>query len=70
VDKEDVLMDNIITFSAKKRAGLLEAIRWMEDRIGTSLDLVDAGDPDAIATMERSMMKETLKARTKWAERE
>jgi len=37
----------------------------MEERIGTSLDRVGAGDPEAIAIMERNMLKETLKARTK-----
>jgi len=42
-----------------------QAIRWMEERIGTSLNRVGAGDPEAIAIMERNMLKETLKARTK-----
>ncbi|PDO09436.1 MAG: hypothetical protein BLM47_12470 [Candidatus Reconcilbacillus cellulovorans] len=46
--------------------GIFEAVRWMEERIGTSLDRVGAGDPEAIATMERkNMLKETMKVRTK-----
>jgi hypothetical protein len=55
--------------SAPGHSGLSEAVRWMEERIGTSLDRVGAGDPEAIATMERNMLKETLKARTKRAGR-
>jgi hypothetical protein len=51
-----------------RSSGLSEAIRWMEERIGTSLDLVGAGDPEAIAIMERNMLKETLVARTKMIE--
>lgn len=47
-----------------RRSGLREAIKLMEERIGTSLDLIEAGDPEAIATMERSMMRETLIARS------
>ena len=49
-------------------SGLFEAIRLMEERIGTSLDRVGAGDPEAIAIMERNMLKETLAARTRWIE--
>jgi len=46
-----------------KGSGLFEAIRWMEERIGTSLDSVGAGDPKAIVIMERKMLIETLKTR-------
>lgn len=37
----------------------------MEERIGTSLDLITAGDPEAIAIMEANMLKETLEWRRK-----
>jgi len=37
----------------------------MEERIGTSLDLITAGDPEAIAIMEANMLKETLAWRRK-----
>jgi len=54
-----------MTNNAPGRSGFAEAIRWMEERIGTSLDRVGSGDPEAIAIMERNMLKETLRARTK-----
>lgn len=54
-----------IAKNAPDRSGFSEAIRWMEERIGTSLDRVGAGDPEAIAIMERNMLKETMKVRTK-----
>lgn len=58
-------MENWEDLKQSGTSGFFQAIRWMEERIGTSLDLVAAGDPEAIAIMERNMLKETLKARTK-----
>ena len=42
--------------NVRNSGGLFEAIRWMEERIGTSLDRVGAGDPEAIAIMERNLL--------------
>jgi len=34
------------------------AKRWMEERIGTSIERIQAGDPEAIAIMEANLEKE------------
>ena len=48
-----------------KESGLFRAKRELEERIGTSLDLVQAGDSEAIRLMEENMRKETIELRDK-----
>ena len=59
-------MDNWEVLKQSSTSGFFQAIRWMEERIGTSLDLVGAGDPEAIAIMEANMLKETMEIRKRF----
>lgn len=48
-----------------KVSGFFRAKRWMEERIGTSIELIEAGDPEAIAIMEANLEKELAEWRRK-----